>query len=124
MTKILKRAVPVVEILGLVAAVLFVVALVVRDPSPATSVTPPAGGGAVVVNGQAIYLARCASCHGSDGGGRLGPQLTGRVVTRFPDAADEIDVVTNGRGSMPAFGGSLTPEEIAAVVEFTRTDLG
>ena len=42
----------------------------------------------------------------------------------FPDAADQEAVVANGRGSMPAFADSLTPEQIAAVVEYTRTGLG
>jgi mono/diheme cytochrome c family protein len=32
-------------------------------------------------------------------------------------------VVTNGRGSMPSFAGSLTPEQMATVVAFTRTKL-
>ena len=42
----------------------------------------------------------------------------------FPDAADQEAVVANGRGSMPAFADSLTREQIAAVVEYTRTGLG
>jgi mono/diheme cytochrome c family protein len=46
------------------------------------------------------------------------------AVGRFPNAADQITVVSQGRGSMPSFADSLTPEQIAAVVEYTRTDLG
>jgi hypothetical protein len=30
----------------------------------------------------------------------------------------------NGRGSMPSFAGSLAPEQITAVVAYTRTNLG
>ena len=41
----------------------------------------------------------------------------------YPDPADQIAVVTNGRGGMPAFGEKLSEEEIAAVVEYTRTVL-
>ena len=41
----------------------------------------------------------------------------------YPDPADQIAVVTNGRGGMPAFGDRLSAEEIAAVVEYTRTVL-
>ena len=75
-------------------------------------------------DGAAIFDDRCAMCHGSDGGGGVGPALAdGRVVDRFPDVADQIAVVTTGRGEMPKFGDRLTPEEIAAVVEFTRTSL-
>jgi mono/diheme cytochrome c family protein len=34
---------------------------------------------------------------------------------------DEIELVTDGRGSMPAFGGRLSSAEIDRVVAFTRT---
>lgn len=74
--------------------------------------------------GAEVFASSCASCHGADGGGGVGPQLSdGAVIAAFPDAADEIVVVTEGRGGMPAFGGDLSAEEIAAVVEFTRTTL-
>jgi mono/diheme cytochrome c family protein len=33
-------------------------------------------------------------------------------------------VVANGRGSMPPFAGSLAPEQITAVVAYTRANLG
>jgi mono/diheme cytochrome c family protein len=46
------------------------------------------------------------------------------VVGRFPDPNDQIAVVTKGRGSMPSFADTLTPEQIAAVVDYTRNDLG
>ena len=85
-----------------------------------------ADGAAVAAgpDGAAIFDQRCSACHGSDGGGGIGPALAdGRVVTQFPDVADQIVVVTQGRGEMPKFGDRLTPEEIAAVVEFTRTSL-
>lgn len=75
-------------------------------------------------DGAAIFDQRCSMCHGGDGGGGIGPALAdGRMVTRYPDVADEIAVVNGGRGEMPKFGDRLTPEEIAAVVEFTRTSL-
>ena len=75
-------------------------------------------------DGAAIFDRRCSGCHGGDGGGGIGPALAdGRVVTKYPDVADQIAVVTQGRGEMPKFGDRLTPEEIAAVVEFTRTSL-
>ena len=87
-----------------------------------------AGGGAGACGfgrrGEAIFATRCASCHGTDGSGGFGPALAGVVTDRFPDAADEIVVVTNGQGAMPSFADSLTPEQIAAVVDYTRTDLG
>jgi cytochrome c oxidase cbb3-type subunit III len=115
----MKRFVNVIEVLALVAALGFAVALF-RGSTSASSTT---GGSAPA--GQAIYTANCASCHGADGGGGIGPQLSGgAVVDRFPDADDQVDFVTHGRGSMPAFGGRLSAAEIRAVVEYTRTGLG
>jgi len=121
-TKVLKALVPVAEILAVVAAGVFVVLLVAK-PTAATPKAPPTGAVATV-DGAAIYRANCASCHGADGGGRLGPQLADRVASRYPDPAAEILVVTGGQGGMPSFGARLTPEQIAAVVDYTRNGLG
>ena len=117
----LKKAVDVLEVVALVAAAVTVVMLFVGgtddDPAPAAS-----GGESDL--GAEVYASSCAGCHGSDGGGGVGPQLAdGAVVEAFPDPADEVAVVTDGRGGMPAFGDRLSAEEIDAVVEFTRTTL-
>jgi mono/diheme cytochrome c family protein len=37
--------------------------------------------------------------------------------------ADQTAVVDGGRGRMPGFASSLTEAEIAAVVDYTRTQL-
>jgi len=114
-----KRFVNVIEIVVGITALVFVIALFVNEPDGGGG-----GGGATQPPGAAIYTASCATCHGQDGQGGVGPTLAGEVVDAFPDPADEIAVVTNGRGGMPSFGGDLTDEEIAQVVEYTRTDLG
>ncbi len=68
------------------------------------------------------FAANCARCHGSDGGGGLGPQLSdGAVVKRFPNVADQVKFVTRGGSGMPAFGGQLSAKEIQQVVDYTRT---
>ena len=47
------------------------------------------------------------------------------MLERFPKEADQIALVTNGVSgtSMRAFGELLTPEEITAVVRYTRESL-
>jgi mono/diheme cytochrome c family protein len=111
-----KKLVNVVEVVALVAAAAFVLALFVNEPD---------SGGGTASPGQAVYEANCARCHGADGGGGVGPQLSdGTVVEEFPDAADEVAVVADGKGGMPSFDGDLSPEEIDQVVEYTRTGLG
>jgi mono/diheme cytochrome c family protein len=120
----LRRISYIVEALVGVAVVVALVLLFANDPEQ-----PPAAPAAVVeaaggVDGAAIFGDNCAGCHGGDGSGGIGPRLAGgRVVAVYPDPADQIAVVTNGRGGMPAWGGKLTDEEIAAVVEYTRTVL-
>jgi len=54
----------------------------------------------------------------------VGPALAdGRVVERYPDIADHLEIVRDGRNAMPAWEGELTPEEIEAVVRYEREGL-
>jgi len=115
-----KRFVNVVEIVVALTALAFVIALFVNEPESGSGQEP----GSPEAAGASIYRASCATCHGQDGQGGVGPTLAGAVVSRFPDPADQVAVVRDGRGGMPAFGGRLTDEEIAQVVEYTRTRLG
>ena len=115
-----KRVVDVVQVLVLVAAGLFVVALFTNDASAPPAASTSDGG----ADGAAVFAESCAGCHGSDGTGGRGPALAdGAVVESLPDEADQIEVITDGRGGMPAFGDQLSPEEIEAVTEYTRTQL-
>lgn len=93
----------------------------------ALALTAACGGGgssAAPTSGAAIYRANCATCHGAAGQGFVGPALAGVVATKYPDVADQIAVVTNGRGAMPGFGSRLSAEQIRSVVDHTRTKLG
>lgn len=74
----------------------------------------------VLAQGQRVYLANCASCHGTDGEGGTAPRLIG--IAKTMDVAKQTGIVSNGvNGSrMPAWKGQLTDEEIAAVVRYTR----
>jgi len=69
------------------------------------------------LNGQELYEARCASCHGADGVGTRGPDLVGIAETQ-PDTQVAIDQVINGGNGMPAFGARLSAEEIEATVDY------
>ena len=109
-----------VELIVAIAVIVTVVLLFTNQPSA----PPPARAVAGGVDGAAVFAQNCASCHGGDGSGGIGPRLSGgRVVEDFPDPADQIRFVTYGRDGMPTFGGRLTDSEIAAVVEYTRTVL-
>ena len=75
----------------------------------------------VLVEGRDVWSDNCARCHGSSGGGGSGPKLAeGRATEGYPDPADMEAVIADGKDAMPAFGGSLTPEQIAAVTAYVR----
>ena len=103
---------------------LLVVLLAAACGSTAPPEVPAAADGSVdpvLVLGREVWGDHCSRCHGSDGGGRSGPRLnSGRVVERFPDVADQVDLIVQGRGGMPGFGERLSADEIDAVVAYTR----
>ncbi len=74
-----------------------------------------------LVTGRDIYSRSCASCHGSAGQGGRGDRLNGgAVLEAYPDPAGQGELIAQGRNSMPAFTGKLSPDEIDAVVRYTR----
>lgn len=116
-----KRAVNAIELLAVIAAFVFVALLFYRPKMPQAG---PGVGRTNADVGAVVYGSNCSSCHGTNGEGAIGPKLAGgAVVARFPNEQDEVAVVTDGRGSMPAWRNRLTPAQIEAVVEYTRTHL-
>jgi cbb3-type cytochrome c oxidase subunit III len=110
---VLKRVVDTLQVLALLGAAAFVVLLFANEPDDAPTTS----------SGQEIFTANCAQCHGPEGEGGTGPRLAGTVVEEYPDEQDQIAVVRDGRGSMPSFRDRLSPEQIRAVVEYTREEL-
>jgi mono/diheme cytochrome c family protein len=101
------------------AAVSLVAVACGGDSAPATPSDP------ILAQGQQIYNANCARCHGKGGNGSgVGPKLAGVVANKYPDIADQEAVISGGRGSMPKFDGQLTPEEITMVARYEREVLG
>ena len=105
---------------ALVAAAALVLVACGGDAEPSGG-----GGGGEASLGQSIYEDNCATCHGPAGEGGVGPQLgDGAVAENYPDIEDQLVVLREGRNGMPAWEDSLTPEEIQAVAEYTREELG
>ena len=70
--------------------------------------------------GEQIYAQVCGRCHGADLGGGVGPALDqGSDVADQPDSQVRL-TIERGSGRMPAFGNTLSPEQIDRVVEFLR----
>lgn len=107
-----------------IATLAATVALSIAAAACGGSNTPVADQGTVpnTTSGRDIYAQKCAVCHGAKGEGGSGPRLDGAVaVAKFPRPENEQDLVRRGNKSMPSFGSSLTPEQIAAVVAYSRT---
>jgi cytochrome c oxidase subunit 2 len=75
--------------------------------------------------GEKVYAANCVACHQANGKGVPGafPALDGSPVVTGP-RAEQINIILNGRKGMPAFKGSLSDTEIAAVTTYTRNSWG
>ncbi len=116
-------------------------ALVIRYLGGAVGAVPPAGAlptaapTGAVPDGAAVYRQWCAGCHGAAGGGD-GPNAKalpvaparhndGAVMSQRTDDVlyDTIDgggAIMKRSARMPAFGGTLTPGEIRALVAHLR----
>ena len=76
--------------------------------------------------GVATFRTKCAMCHGQDGGGsEVGksmnvPDLRLPALQKLPDA-ELVQVISNGKGGMPSFKNSLSPDEIHALVTHIRS---
>jgi hypothetical protein len=71
-----------------------------------------------------LYARHCASCHGVDRLGGMGPALLPESLGRMkPEAVAKV--IGNGRVAtqMPGFSDSLRTDEIAALAELVRTPL-
>ena len=67
------------------------------------------------VDAEGIARDNCASCHGQDFSGGMGPALAGTSL-----AEDEFtSIVREGQGSMPAFSADqIADEELTALYQF------
>jgi mono/diheme cytochrome c family protein len=82
---------------------------------------------------KALWDANCAQCHGKTGAAdtKMGQKLNAKDLTdpkvqaAFSDAKATQSITEgvkeNGKTTMKAFGGKLTPDEIKALVAYVRT---
>lgn len=64
--------------------------------------------------GQGVYKQHCAQCHGPDGGGLVGPNLTDVYWKNVKVIDDIVKILENGagNGSMPAWKTRLSQNEL------------
>jgi mono/diheme cytochrome c family protein len=80
------------------------------------------GGGGDPEAGAVVFSENCSVCHGATGhGGNGGPDLRTMPLAQSEEGA--IQQVTNGGGGMPAFGGTLSEEEIENVAAYVAQEI-
>ncbi|MCX8254695.1 Cytochrome c, mono-and diheme variants [Beijerinckiaceae bacterium RH AL1] len=80
----------------------------------------------------AAYITHCASCHGQDGKGQAGviPPLAGNGAVTSKGPENVIRVVlggleaSNGLAPMPAYGSTMSDQEIADATNYVRSHWG
>ena len=111
--------IPVVAIL--IGASFLVAYLVTRHDD--SSGLRPATSTQGTANAEALFSENCSSCHtlaAANASGKVGPNLDD------PKPAKEAvaELVTNGGGGMPAFGGQLSSAEIEAIAGYVARVAG
>ena len=76
--------------------------------------------------GKKVWAQKCAMCHGTDGKGNA--TMAEKLKAKIPslgDSAAKLDsellkAISDGKRPMPAFGKSLKPEELEAVMNHAK----
>jgi mono/diheme cytochrome c family protein len=77
--------------------------------------------------GEKVYKAKCAACHGADGSGKtpVAKALNLRSFcapeVRKETVAEMTEITAKGKNKMPAYEKQLSPAEIKDVVAYLRT---
>jgi len=84
---------------------------------------PYTGKADAIAEGQQLYKKfNCYGCHGMQGGGGMGPNLTDETW-QTGDGSDLnlLSQVRDGKGAMPAFKTMLTDDQAWKLIAFVRS---
>ena len=94
------------------------------ESSSPTAVTTTRAAGTANAAGKKVFASTgCGGCHTlADAGttGTVGPNLD----ELKPSAEQVSAIVTSGKGQMPPYGGSLTPQQISDVADYVSQAAG
>ncbi len=77
---------------------------------------------AVAQDAAATFKAKCAMCHGADGkGGKMGTRDFASPEVKAETDAQLTDIISKGKGKMPAYTGKLKDTEIKDLVTYIHT---
>lgn len=92
-----------------------------QEPAPSAApatAAAPAAGAASEADAQALFAKHCAGCHGPEGKGAFGPDLTADYQYGKTAMAVRESIAFGRPKNMPAFEKKLSSEEIATLTEF------
>jgi mono/diheme cytochrome c family protein len=125
------------DIHALVSYVRSVPAVTSSEPAtiaPPASASPKEGGATADATGKTVFEQACVSCHNWTGVSAISPFATiaGARAVNDPTATNVAQIVISGTArhapdgiiSMPAFGGTYSDAEIAAVANYVTTRFG
>jgi cytochrome c oxidase cbb3-type subunit 3 len=72
----------------------------------------------VAIDGQTLFKKHCAGCHGANGKGAFGPDLSGEYTYGKTTMAVQESIAFGRPKNMPGFEKKLSQEEIDALTEF------
>ena len=77
-------------------------------------------------DGETIFRNVCAGCHMPDGRGATGAGTYPSLIrnAKLEAAGYPVLLVVNGHKAMPAFGPAMNDAQIAAVVNYVRSNFG
>lgn len=110
-----------------IKTVTFIGFIVLTAVLAANSLSPKVTGNELITqtdeSGAELFQNNCARCHGADGTGGKGPDLTSEKRQAKWKESDEklVKKITKGGLFMPKFGKKLKPEEIKAIADYVRT---
>ncbi len=80
-------------------------------------------GAETLASGKSLFETNCAACHGTDGTGKVlgAADFTDLRLVDSLAPRDLYLIVTQGKGSMPAWQGRLLQNERWAVIDYLRT---
>jgi cytochrome c oxidase cbb3-type subunit 3 len=83
--------------------------------------------GGSLENGRAVFAGKCAACHGPDGGGLIGPNLTDQFWLHGKGTrADIVKVISEGvlEKGMPSWSTMISEADILSVAGFVYSIRG
>ena len=87
-------------------------------PETTPAAAPTTEEPTAVAGSQELYAKYCGSCHGAEGKGGFGPDLSGEYKYGKSAMAVEESITYGRPGNMPAFEKKLSSEEIKTLTDF------